>query len=464
MASDEDTPQNQPTSPDDDRRFNRLVSVSLGVGSGRSMEDAGNVVRVVSELLHCPVRHVDENGYQHEITAGAVHPGSKAVAWVHCKSKTLANGHVDIEFRLKAQADGRPLIDWIVETYNPYFGCHVEYLAWHDRRVVMVYREKHHTYACSHPLTGGQQRVQLTKEWLVTESQITCRSQEPDLVDRFALPDLRRLPAMSADEARKAGTLPPEYDRWNEWHKRYALERRHPSEETIRSEQEWFSCGQPQKMLTYLRGKASERKLRLFDVACCRRIWGELRDERSRRAIEIAEEYAEGRSDKRTLNQARQDARTAHGAAQQVVSDIPRTAVNLASWTAAYTAAEAANAAQQIAAEDAFQATAAVADTTAFASSGDEAGTEEQAMQAVLLRDVFGNPFRPVAISSSWLTPTVLGVAASIYEQGAFDRMPVLADGLEEAGCNDAVILDHCRGTGPHVRGCWLLDSLLKKQ
>jgi hypothetical protein len=85
------------------------------------------------------------------------------------------------------------------------------------------------------------------------------------------------------------------------------------------------------------------------------------------------------------------------------------------------------------------------------------------AAQCDLIRDVFGNPFRPVAVHYGWITATVVRLARGIYEGGAFDRLPILADALEEAGCDNAAVLAHCRGEGPHVRGCWVLDLLLGK-
>ena len=80
-----------------------------------------------------------------------------------------------------------------------------------------------------------------------------------------------------------------------------------------------------------------------------------------------------------------------------------------------------------------------------------------------MLRDIFGNPFRPVSINSTCLTSTVRGLAEGIYAERAFDRMPILADALEDAGCDNADILAHCRGDGPHVRGCWVVDLVLGK-
>jgi hypothetical protein len=78
-------------------------------------------------------------------------------------------------------------------------------------------------------------------------------------------------------------------------------------------------------------------------------------------------------------------------------------------------------------------------------------------------RCVFGNPFRPVTFSPSWLTPTVTALATGIYADRAFDRLPILADALQEAGCEDEQVLAHCRGDGPHARGCWVVDGVLGK-
>jgi hypothetical protein len=92
----------------------------------------------------------------------------------------------------------------------------------------------------------------------------------------------------------------------------------------------------------------------------------------------------------------------------------------------------------------------------------------ERIAQADFLRDLFGNPFRlPPNIDRAWLAwsdGTVVKLTRSIYDERAFDRLPVLADALEDAGCDNADILSHCRGPGPHVRGCWVVDLLLGKQ
>jgi len=80
-----------------------------------------------------------------------------------------------------------------------------------------------------------------------------------------------------------------------------------------------------------------------------------------------------------------------------------------------------------------------------------------------IVREIFGNPFRPVTIDSRWLTSTVLDLAKAIYDDKAFDRMPILADALIDAGCDSEEFISHCRSEGPHVRGCWVVDLLLAK-
>jgi hypothetical protein len=80
-----------------------------------------------------------------------------------------------------------------------------------------------------------------------------------------------------------------------------------------------------------------------------------------------------------------------------------------------------------------------------------------------LFRDIFGNPFRHVAADPAWLTSTVVSLARQMYEGRDFSAMPILADALQDAGCEDEAVLSHCRGDGPHVRGCWVVDLVLGK-
>jgi hypothetical protein len=91
----------------------------------------------------------------------------------------------------------------------------------------------------------------------------------------------------------------------------------------------------------------------------------------------------------------------------------------------------------------------------------------ERTAQCALLRDIMGNPFQPVTPNPAWPAwndRTILRLTEGIYADRAFDRLPILADALEEAGCTDEAILSHCRGPGPHVRGCWVVDLVLGKE
>lgn len=87
--------------------------------------------------------------------------------------------------------------------------------------------------------------------------------------------------------------------------------------------------------------------------------------------------------------------------------------------------------------------------------------------QCDLLRDIIGNPFLPLSFDPVWLSgndAAAVMLAEAIYEDRAFDRLPILGDALEEAGCADTEILGHCRQPGSHARGCWVVDLLLNKE
>ena len=92
-------------------------------------------------------------------------------------------------------------------------------------------------------------------------------------------------------------------------------------------------------------------------------------------------------------------------------------------------------------------------------------GKNEELHQCTLLRCIFGTPFQGSPLKEpKWRTDTVTGIAQAIYDDRAFDRLPVLADALEDAGCDDRELLDHCRSGEEHVRGCWAVDLLLGKE
>ena len=236
------------------------------------------------------------------------------------------------------------------------------------------------------------------------------------------------------------------------------------------AEEEWLRCPHPEYMVAALRGETSERKLRLLAVALCGRVEHLMADDGSRRAVRVAERYADDRSDGHQLAEAEASARRARDAAfvrweADTGSDTPPAGVG-------YWAADAALCAVNGGAFDGVRGAVSAAGM-ALAWSEDESlvagpdhwpGFELTGPWPQVIRDVLGNPFRPVALDPSWLTPAVTAIAHSIYDERAFDRMQGLADALEEAGCTDDEVLTHCRGGGDHVRGCWVVDLLLGKK
>jgi hypothetical protein len=242
------------------------------------------------------------------------------------------------------------------------------------------------------------------------------------------------------------------------------------------TEAEWLACTDPQKMLNFLR--ASERKLRLFAVACCRRIWCLLDDDRSRRAVEVTERYVDGLaalSELRTADEAATDAyNDATGAFYRMRTDSSPPA-STRPYAAAMHVTDPRvwrlHGPADCAASSGFKNRRGPSDQ----ADVDAATALERVAQAKLLRDVIGPlPFRPVPLDPAWLAwhdATIPKLAEAAYDDrdlpsGHLDahRLAVLADALEDAGCSDPEILGHCRGSGPHVRGCWVIDLLLGKE
>ena len=210
----------------------------------------------------------------------------------------------------------------------------------------------------------------------------------------------------------------------------------------------WLGARDPEKMLTFLTPRVSGRKLRLFACACCRRLWSELPDERSRKAVEEAERFVDART-----NQERHQLRITRRGAMAVEAD-----------TGGSLAARAARAAVARSYFDAARQASHYA-VMARRAVGDLEGIAEHLAQAHLLREICGHLFLDEAsFNPRWRTATALSLAEGIYADHAFDRMPILADALEDAGCTNAEILDHCRGPGPHVRGCWAVDLVLGRE
>jgi hypothetical protein len=217
------------------------------------------------------------------------------------------------------------------------------------------------------------------------------------------------------------------------------------------TEAEWLGWnGDPCSLLDSVRDRVSERKLRLFACACCWRIAHLLSDERSHRAVQIGERFADGQVDKEALTTAKVSAHAAHFAAATEAIFCPEAnAAACAFYTVTFPAIYTFAAANR---------------ATACVGPKKEA---EQQEQCRLFRDLLGNPFRPAPSLApsilSWDGGTGPKLATAIYDECAFGRLPVLADALEDAGCTDAAILGHCRDPGPHARGCWVVDLLLGK-
>jgi hypothetical protein len=228
------------------------------------------------------------------------------------------------------------------------------------------------------------------------------------------------------------------------------------------TEEEWLTCTDPDRMLDFLHGRASERKLRLFAVACFRGSRNVPDDERCRFAVEVLGRRAEGTASIEDRRRAGRDAREVHHEIEGMAHDERSQALSFAALilyrllvasSAAYAARDASHATRLSYHDGTGQESSAVALN---------AGTTHSS----LIRELFGNPFRAVAIDLAWTNRnggTVARLAQSVYEEQAFDRLPILADALEEAGCNDQDILTHLRGPGPHTRGCWPLDAILGK-
>jgi hypothetical protein len=285
------------------------------------------------------------------------------------------------------------------------------------------------------------------------------------------------------------------------------------------SRREWLTCPDPTPLLAFLKDRATDRQWRLFAVACCRSVWHLLTDERSRNAVAVAERYASGLATEEELAHARAGAEVAAEEARRAEWHAEAEAnfcytADYCKVGATLSAARAARAAVSVRANEPdgerdegcwYWAAAALGDAArsralAEAAGGSSEGNSpddeadrsaravETAMQADLIQDIFGDLLGPLTETPAWLpwadgtvrwslapsprdvsvdpawlawSDGVVGkLAAGCGEEGAPDRLPILADALEEAGCDDGELLGHLRGPGPHVKGCWVLNAL----
>lgn len=212
-------------------------------------------------------------------------------------------------------------------------------------------------------------------------------------------------------------------------------------------ENEWLECTDSQRMLIFFGGRVSQRKLRLFACACCRDIWHLIPSKAARRAVEASEDYANGRIRRKDLLQVREQARRqGTGLSQRAVLAASRGSGISATWVA------------RLAAE---------AKERAGKRRSHSCGSTASPNQCHWLRDIIGPlPFRRIFTDPEWFNRgiAILPMARRIYQDRAFDQLPILADALEESGCDHPDILEHCREPGPHVLGCWVLDLLLRRE
>jgi hypothetical protein len=218
----------------------------------------------------------------------------------------------------------------------------------------------------------------------------------------------------------------------------------------IKSELDWFTCKYPRPLLGFLRGKVSDRKLRLFAGACCRRVHHLSTQDVLVQVIGVSERFADGQATEHDLNSS---TLAAGAAVSKLRSGGIMTEMGAAEAASGLTK-------RCFTVDDAIQLSYSVA-TANWARVDLET---EDGSQTLILRDIVGNPFRLVSILPAWRSEPVVGLARSTYEEQAFNQLPILADALEEAGCDSTDILQHCRGDGPHVLGCWVLDMLLGRE
>jgi hypothetical protein len=230
------------------------------------------------------------------------------------------------------------------------------------------------------------------------------------------------------------------------------------------TEVQWLACNDPRRMLEEWIAGYNARKLQLLACACCRRVVHQLADAAFLRAVEVAEQYADGTASDSALAEAREAARDACMALERSHGTAPRQV--LAAQAVVHAAAGDGRSTNPF-----FMAVRRAVDAVSVAGWLGRDRPGERQPFVLLVHDVFGNPYRMVSGVGSWLAwggGIIPRLAQAAYDERALPhatldggRLAVLADALEEAGCSNAAILGHLRGPGPHARGCWVLDLVL---
>jgi hypothetical protein len=211
------------------------------------------------------------------------------------------------------------------------------------------------------------------------------------------------------------------------------------------TEERWMACDDPLHMLRAFGGESTARKLSLFAVASCRRSGALMRREELRGVVDAVERCAEGGATYQEMVAAAKVAEwvgsTAAGR-ERTLADAAWCASTRGLWYTLWPSSQAERVARHLLSHD----------------------PEQSPHLATLVREVMGNPFRHVMFSAQWRSGSAIRLAERMYEEGDFGAMPILADALQDAGCDSEHILSHCRGEGPHVRGCWVVDLVLGKE
>jgi hypothetical protein len=209
-------------------------------------------------------------------------------------------------------------------------------------------------------------------------------------------------------------------------------------------EKDWEVCDDPDLVVQAGVALLTNRQARLFACACCRLFWDQLTHPRYRDAVEVAELFADGRADENEVRLALDRALA-----------VPRSSD---SGAGTFLGA----ACETLSAQPPLRA------IVAWIVRRSQGRSDEAARLIAAFRDIMPNPFRPPAPLApavlAWYGGQVRKLAEGIYHQRTFEELPILADALEEAGCTDQVLLNHCRSAGGHVLGCWAVDHVLAKR
>ena len=220
-------------------------------------------------------------------------------------------------------------------------------------------------------------------------------------------------------------------------------------------EAEWLTCGDPERMINHLPGRRGyARKLLLLGCACCRLVWDQMPDERLREAVRTAERFADGEVSADQFTQAT-------AATYRVSTELQESGTaDEVSLNIAY----ATGTLQRVLDRGGYRAAGYVERQTSFVDASDPERAVYREQHVALILDIFAVLYLTPdhEIAPEWLTTDVVALAEGIYEERAFDRMPILADALQDAGCDSEEVLKHCRDANQtHVRGCWVLETIL---